>query len=336
MNNERHGARNAPIKPTLCAIHYALGEDRKCYREAVGCSSAVAKGIVPILPDLFGWGNYYRTEKDILDLGLTAGKKSLEESGIDRRAISAVLFCCVRFEKDEGDFAAMVSNLIRNLDISRAVPIGVTLNNCMSLLSAISLANCMVESGRYHSVLIISADKVRDESSRLSPFALLSDMAVSCVITRQTVPGFSVLACSILPSNVDDLEYNSISDELVYRQVAEELVLMSGVSLSEIRQFFGSNVFKPITLAKEGRLGIRPEQCYLDNVERKGHGFAGDTLISLMDYIRDNGVREGDKFALSTDAPNLRGSIFIEYRGSELSPLECGASSFHLSVDGDT
>ena len=298
---------------TIEALAYALGETERSYREVPNLADLLAFNNYPDTPELFGWGSYRKTEKDIFELGIESAAKSLAESTADRDEIDALFFCSTCFPGNEIRHIAFNARLLRDLAIPNAFPVGITLSNCVSLLHAVATAVKLVDSGVYRNILVITADKVYDEHSRMNNFALLSDSAASCVVTsKSAATGCSLLAESFRASD-DPIETNRGKDDSeLYRRVLHEVVTRGEVEVGDCTAVFTSNIFKPITKQKERKLGFRSSQIFLDNVPRYGHCFSADTLINLIDYSDGGTSGPDDIYMLSADAPNLRASILLK------------------------
>jgi 3-oxoacyl-[acyl-carrier-protein] synthase-3 len=183
---------------------------------------------------------------------------------------------------------------MKRLGVANAFPIGITLNNCTSFLSAISIAVNMVRSGGARNILIVTADKVYDETIRFNNFALLSDAAASCIVTARPVAGYHLAASSFRAAD-DPIETNhGRDDSALYQRVFEEVMSQANLTSEQVAQVFCSNIFRSITLIKERKLGFAKKQLFLSNVSKYGHCFSA-----------------GEHYVISADAPNLRASIVL-------------------------
>lgn len=299
-------------RPVIASLAYSLGESAHLYSHARNFHEMLKENGYPDRPEIFGWGKYRKTAGDIFDLGITSARKTITESGIPADEIDFVYFCSTCFPGDEIDYIRFNNKIIESLHLRNAFPIGVTLNNCTSFLSAISLAANMVRAGCYCNILVITADKVYDEATRFNNFALLSDAAASCIVTSRHTSGYELVADRFL-SSTDPINSNKGKDDSeLYKRVLAELIEKSDTELSKIRKVFCNNIFRPITQLKEMKLGFSREQIFLDNVEQHGHCFSADTVINLVDYGARFGINDGDRFMVSADAPNLRASMVLK------------------------
>jgi 3-oxoacyl-[acyl-carrier-protein] synthase-3 len=295
------------------ALSYALGETEHAYSDVPGYQEILASNGYPDQPALFGWGHYRKTAGDIFDLGIRSARQSLAASAISASDVDMLMFCTTCFPGDEISHIGSNIRLLKGLEIKRAFPVGLTLNNCTSFLGAIAMAGCMVRSGEYRNILIVTSDKVYDESIRFNNFALLSDAAASCIVTSRAVAGLQLLGSSFGASDSPIDTNRGKDDPDLYRRILDNVLRDAGSELEAVKRVFCSNIFRPVTQLKESRLGFARRQLYLDNVPQYGHCFSADTLINFIDYARTTPVEPGDRFLLAADAPNLRGNLMTEY-----------------------
>lgn len=294
------------------AIERAFGESERPYNEVVNFDDVLKANNYPNLPGLFGWGSYRKTESDIFDLGMAAATRTLAGSAISAKDIDFIYFCSTCFPGDEIEHIKYNAHMISELGTTNAFPVGITLNNCASFLSAITMACKMVESGAYNNILVITADKVYDETIRMNNFALLSDAAASCIVTNRPVAGYRVVADVFRTSDNPIFTNRGKDDSPLYLRVFNEIMEKSSAKPGDIKKVFCSNVFKSITLIKERKLGFAKEQLFLDNIPRYGHCFSADVFINLIEYEKRAPFAEGERFMFSVDAPNLRTSVLLE------------------------
>ena len=299
------------MQAVIEGIDCALGELRHPYHDVVNFEALLTEYGYPDSPALFGWGDYRKTEGDIFDLGIQSAARTLARCEVSPDEIDFVYFCSTCFPGDEIQHIGYNARVLNQLGLVNAFPIGITLNNCTSFLSAIVMAANVVSGGRYTNVLIITADKVYNESIRMNNFALLSDAAASCVVTSRDSDGYRLVA-DIFRASDDPMHSNHGRDDApLYRRVFNEIMEVAELRPEQIRQVFCSNIFRSVTMMKERKLGLSKSQIFLDNVARYGHCFSADNFINLIDYEKANPAAAGDHFMISADAPNLRASLML-------------------------
>lgn len=299
---------------TIDACSYVLGEIERPYQDVPDFKNMLGRYGYPDEPSVFGWGSYFKTEGDIFDLGIKSARQTLAASGVSADDVDFVMFCSTCFPGNEIEYINYNVRIQKSLELKKAFPIGITLNNCISFMSAIVMAQHLVLSGTYNNVLIITADKVYDESLRFNNFALLSDSAASCMVSRREVAGLQICSAGFGVSQ-DPMTSNHGKDEPeLYGRILQNVLADAATPLNEVSKVFCNNIFRPVTQLKEIRLGFSRRQLYLDNVARCGHCFSADTLINYLDYTRQTPPAEGEKFLFSVDAPNLRANMLVQYK----------------------
>jgi len=295
------------------SIAYEFGELKKPYTSVPNHKEIFESNNYPNMPELFGWGDYHKSKRDIFDLGITSAKRSLSQSLTKPNDIDAVFFCSTCFPGNEIDYISFNTRILRELNLSDAFLIGVTLNNCVSFLSSIMMACKLVECGTYKNILVITADKVYDENARLNNFALLSDSSASCIVSKSEASGYALISESFKSSDDPIDSYKGKDDPSLYLKVMGEVLTKADTNIENIQAVLSNNIFKPITQQKERKLGFSKAQLYQKNVLLHGHCFSADTLINLLDYSQDKDINNGALFMLSSDAPNLRASLVLKF-----------------------
>lgn len=300
--------------PVITAIECELGETIYPYHEAANFAETLAQHRIPNKPTSYGWGTFRRTERSVIELAVASAKKTLETARVDPLSVGMVVFCCIEIPGNKYDHDNYVRALLGELGTLNAVPIGLTFNNCLTLLSALTLASSAVATGTVRRALVISSDRVADEKERMRQYALFSDAAVSCLIDAQCTNGFQILNQSFKYDKTNHSSRQDIMQQALHSAVASELFGGTSVDVQSLKQVFAINLFRPITLMKETQGGIRQDQIFLNNVEKIGHCNAADPLINLRTYCQEIAPASGDTFMLCADAPSLRAAMLIVAR----------------------
>jgi 3-oxoacyl-[acyl-carrier-protein] synthase-3 len=301
--------------PTIHSIHYIMGEQEHTYQEALSFNKLIKERKIFNDPNIFGWGNYYSTESSPLDLGIATAKKTLMLSERPTDIIDTVLFCSTRFSPSDSGREILYSDLLNKLQIPRAFPIGLTLNGCTNLISAIDIAYALLSRDSCNNILIISADKIANEETRFSNYALFSDAAVSFVLSKENVNGGFKVVDIALCADLQSTDNNSpTNDEPLYKRCIDRIMSKNNFRLADVKKLFPSNIFSPITSTKEMRAGIKKNQLFLDNVPKLGHCFSADPIINLHSFSKINILTDKDYFLLSADSVGLRGLALLQYQ----------------------
>jgi len=295
----------------ISSIAYELGEHVHEYNEAENFTTVMSEHRIPDMPELMGFGHYRKTSQDILSLAISSAKKTLSKAELSGSKVDVVLFCSTNFGVIEGDGREYVYQLCKQLNLTRAYPMGITLNNCTAFLSAIKMAEAMLNSDHYENILVVTADKVYDESQRCIHYGIFSDAAASCIVSNNIRNGYPIVSTNFRSDYRLIADSQGLNDDELYADVQRGLLQSPSYAISEIKKAFTSNIFVPITRAKESRAGLTDEQLYFDNVADKGHCFSADALINLDDYTTQNADTDQSPYLLSADADGLRVSLLV-------------------------
>lgn len=145
-----------------------------------GMGRALAKEVYT-----FGGETRYRLGdgETLLDLMEQAALKALDEAGKTMGEVDCIVCgTATPLQAIPCNGALVHERMARGLDIP-AMDINTT---CTSFLSALDVMSCMIEAGRYETVLILSGDTA---SAALNPdqqesYELFSDGAAACVLTK--------------------------------------------------------------------------------------------------------------------------------------------------------
>src|SRR5919204_6990026 len=133
------------------SIRYRLGETERHYRDVPTFAEMTTRHSMPDLPDLFGWGSYFTTQASIDDLAVDVAACTLASSAVARDDIDVVFMCSANFRQAG---SAVYQRVLSRLGLTRAFPIGVTLNDCTMLLSTLEMARALVTGGDDNNPLI--------------------------------------------------------------------------------------------------------------------------------------------------------------------------------------
>jgi 3-oxoacyl-[acyl-carrier-protein] synthase III len=293
----------------LTGPQYVLGEIEEDHTTVVNLAERMAQFRIPPRPEFWGWGNVRRTERGVASMAVESGSATLRTAAVDPASLDALLLCSTSFPEGTGNHGLFVQSVLSGLGLNDVDFFGITLNSCANLLAGIQVADAMVASRRYRRVLVVTSDRVTDETARMEKFALFSDGAASCLVTADP-GGFEVVSCAAA-HNVPELDWsNEISSNLA-RRVNERLLKSAGVNLEDVAGLMHTNIFKPIIVLKEMQAGFGAEQLCTDNVARVGHCFAADPLINLVDRTISGEVQDGRHYLLASSVPGLRIGVLL-------------------------
>ncbi|MGB8843141.1 MAG: 3-oxoacyl-[acyl-carrier-protein] synthase III C-terminal domain-containing protein [Aliidongia sp.] len=289
----------------LHGCHYVLGEDERQVAQIPGLAGFVVKNQMIDDPALWGWGRYRVSALSAAELVAETARRSLAEFGDRRPPVDAVILCTTRVPADVDRHADIVGRLLENLGLRHAIPYGVTLNRCATLLAGFSLAEALIRSGRHRAILLAAGDTIAADDQRLRSFAVFSDGAASCVVSAGEDGEYELLGTAAAVDAGTMRSNGEISADLA-RQASSQLLAQAGVGFRDIQRLAHNNLFKPIVDMKEQQAGFRRDQLYLDNIARIGHVFACDPMINLIDLARGGSVAPGGLLMLGSSVSGAR------------------------------
>jgi 3-oxoacyl-[acyl-carrier-protein] synthase-3 len=287
------------IRAYLTAPRYVLGEIEMDHTDIPGfAEGAEQRGMRP-RPELWGWGKVHRTERSVAELMVEVGKQIVDCADVD-----LMILCSTRFPGDARTHGGFVETVLAGVGLDCAF-FGLTLNRCTNLIAGLSVAETFVRAGRYRTVLVITADRIADEATRLESFALFSDGAAGCLVTA-TECEYEILG-SATAQSAGKLEWhNEISADLA-RQVNETLLVPHGLGPRDVTGLLHNNLYLPIVVMKELQAGFTRAQLDTGNTARVGHCFAADPLINLVDRRTEPGAY----YLLAASVPGSRAAMLL-------------------------
>jgi 3-oxoacyl-[acyl-carrier-protein] synthase III len=300
------------INPRLGAVSYVLGEREHRYQDIEEFSQIAARYQMIEDARLWGWGSFWKSERPAVELSLEAARRTLKVSGISPEDIDALILCATEFPAGIAAHAAYCGRFVRDLGLREDLfLVGVTLNRCTTLLSALSLAHGLVKGGQRRAILVISGDRISSECDRFQKFALFSDGASSCIVAAGDLDGYAILGTA---SAVDARSMDpdgEISAKLACR-VNERLLSQVRIAQADIKVALHNNLFLPIVKMKEHQAGFVSRQLFLENINAKGHCFGSDPLINLADYAAKGLTKRRDHLMLVSSVPGVRFGVLLQ------------------------
>ncbi|QSB06884.1 hypothetical protein [Natronoglycomyces albus] len=295
----------------ISAIAYVLGEEDLSYEDIPNWEQSAQLHNMAPLPELWGWGRLRRTNRDIADLAVQTGEQSLKEAGIEAADIDSLYLCCTAFPSSLAQQRDLIDSIQSRLGLDHADVTGVTLGRCTNALVALRAATAAVAAGMSRTALVITADRITNETERFVNFAIFSDGAASCVVTEAPVAaGYTVVAAAASHDSTGD---DHISAQLAI-DVNDTIYRASGIDTSAIAGLSHNNIYAPIVALKERQAGFTEDQLYTDNITRIGHCFAADPLINLADRERNAAIESDGHYLLAASVPGSRVAILTRRR----------------------
>nr|WP_297863865.1 3-oxoacyl-[acyl-carrier-protein] synthase III C-terminal domain-containing protein [uncultured Acetatifactor sp.] len=283
----------------------------------------------------FDGGTRYRlrTGETLLDLAEEAAEKALAEAGMGMEDVDCIVCAMATPLQAIPCNAALVhERMAKGMHIP-AMDINTT---CTSFISALDVMSCMIEAGRYGTVLILSGDTA---SAALNPgqkesYELFSDGAAACVLvkaepgeasgilyTRQCTwsegahdteirgGGGLLHTFSLTEENREDY-YFDMKGIQILRLCArklpgfvEECLREAGVAREEIQAVVPHQASKALDVIMP-RLGFR-KGTYINRVSAYGNMVSASVPFALCEAIQEEKIRRGDLVLLMGTAAGL-------------------------------
>lgn len=297
----------------LTAVRYKLGEQAESFSNAEGYGTIQ----MPHKPALWGWGEFRRTDLSIPELCAGTAKQTIAGFQFGPSEIDCVILCA-GFSEDNRISPDSIPHMLSGLGVVNASVISIASDGCDAMLSAISIADAMVEQGKFGSVLVVTANKATSRQLRFQRYGIFSDAASSCVVTKRPTVGFDIVGSALVADQGNASTEPNFGSELACRTNG---ILFSGinVAIQNVAQVFCNNIYLPVLTLKELEAGFTPDQIFTENVSRIGHCYASDALINLQDYCTKRNVRLGEYMVLAADAPGTRVSVLLQTRQASFS-----------------
>jgi 3-oxoacyl-[acyl-carrier-protein] synthase III len=299
----------------LRGASYVLGEREVGYADIENLPELAAR--FGLMPDarLWGWGTIRTTGRDLADLAADSGRATLLAAG--EESADALVFCSTRIPGSADDYGTFLARVLTGAALGDIACYGQNLNRCANLLAGLDVAAAFVRGGRYRRVLVITADAVAEDGPSMSPFALFSDAAASCLVTADpgstgTGTGSYELLGYATAQDVTAMDPASQISADLARRVNDLLLAPPGLKVGDVTALMHLNLFKPLLVMKERQAGFREEQLYLDNIPRIGHCFAADPLISLADRAALGQLGVGHYCLLAVSVPGARTGVLLK------------------------
>ena len=283
----------------------------------------------------FGGETRYRLlpGETLLDLAEIAAKRALEQAGKEIGDMDCIVCAMATPLQAIPCNAALVhERMAKGLDIP-AMDINTT---CTSFISALDAMSCMVEAGRYETVLILSGDTA---SAALNPgqqesYELFSDGAAACVLTKAEPEETSEVlyscqrtwsegahdteirgGCGLRPAfslnegNKADY-YFDMKGIKILRLCAKKLpgfvedcFKEAGIRRDELKLVIPHQASKALDVIMP-RLGF-VEGTYVNKVSKYGNMVSASVPYALCEAIQEGEVRRGDLVLLMGTAAGL-------------------------------
>lgn len=246
------------------------------------------------------------------DLAKGAVRKLLRSAAVAPGEIDTLIYASAIPEERphrrgglSGLFRYPATALQYEFQMTRANVIGLAQAGCVSFLSSIRLASCLLASEpAIRRVLCVSADALPKGFRREVLYNLISDGAAAALVQRHASSNRIVSHTQVTKGYFWDPQNKG--DEIVAsyfataRHVIQETLDKAQLDMSKIAMVVPHNVNRKSWDILRGLVNIPRERFFGRNIARKGHTIAADNAINLCDAVKEGKVKRGDYLMLFT------------------------------------
>jgi len=299
-------------KVYLHAPRYVLGEVEIDHTRIANLSARAEEYRLALSAELWGWGSVFRTGRSIQTMAVDSASATLRGAGMEPSSIDALIVCSTWVPGPAAEHGRFVGDILTGTGLGDIAFYGMNLNRCVNVLAALDVASSLVAAGRYHRILVVTADRAADEADRVASYALFSDGAASCVVSADPEgPDSYQLICCATAQDTGSLDPSSEISADLARRVNDRLLAPLDMKLGDVSGLMHANIFKPLVVMKERQAGFSAEQIYTDNIVRVGHCFSADPLVNLVDRAALGHVQPYHHYLLAASVPGSRIGVLL-------------------------
>lgn len=282
----------------LSSIYASLGEICKAHHEIPEFKNKLDELNMPDNQSFWGWGEYYTTRGNVFSLAESSIKQCLSKSRATNK-IDYIFICSSNFENSFNDNTEKLNAMLFNVGISNIPVVGVTLTGCINIMTALVMAEGLLNSNVAKNILIVSADRLSDERLRLSQFCLFSDAAIAFILSKEIKSGIRLIETKTGVTTQTPNNNHSVlkHDTESIRSNLDGFLKKNSLSIDNIDLFIVPNFYPPILRVFLNSVGIPWRRCYKGYGANTSHFFSCDQFISINEYIQGE-VRSGENIVI--------------------------------------
>ena len=268
-----------------------------------------------------GLDQYSKSKVSAMDMAKRSILNTLQKTNISREDIDALVYASYSFEDSGFYLHRHIGNLIDELGLENAYPIGTFLSGCGNLHTAIRIAKNLIKSQECKNILVVTTDVVSKNISRIVQpnISVLSDAAASFILTScQTEGEFEVLSnnqhmnakISHINPEFEPLEYLEKVMEGIKQTCAKSLIKVKKESKNSA-QIITNNYNISVSKTICDVLDFNFEQNYSKNISRFAHASAADNVINLCDFSTNQSFLTDELVLLLGTGPSTWGCTVL-------------------------
>ena len=232
--------------------------------------------------------------------------KTLSETNIPPDQIDVLIYVAESSRREEITNSTKVIQLLKNLKLNNAYPIGLYLSSCANILMGVQIAHTLIKSGEAKNIMLVATDKPDQQTNSriMNPeVGVRSDAAVSALVSSEPV-GYKFLGTKnkknkMALSGCDPLDF-SIQKLQDIRHTSNELLNNLNLKSKDFSMALVNNYAAQSATLLE-TCGFKANIGYLKNIEKYSHCIAGDTFMALKDVEKT--VSRNQKIFVMADGP---------------------------------
>jgi 3-oxoacyl-[acyl-carrier-protein] synthase III len=281
--------------------------------EAVELEELHLRGLLETPPERlrqFGFARAYLSNRPGEETALSAAHRLMEQSRVRPSDIAAIFYAGAIPQSHAAGGCASgnpfnypVALLQYELELERAMAIGISQVGCMGLNSAIALArDFLISNGDAEHVLCVSADVLPGGVKREILYNVISDGACAVLVSRGSERNRLLYRRQVTKGYYWDSVAKKNEIIAAYFPTAQRLIRSTlegaGVTKDDIRWIIPHNVSRRSWEILLDLVELPMERLFAGNIPRIGHVIAADNWINLRDMMERNLLRSGDKLLL--------------------------------------
>ncbi|MBM0106543.1 hypothetical protein JM946_17580 [Steroidobacter sp. S1-65] len=296
----------------LHSLSFELGNTQREVLSIDGVEGQFKRAGLPANTKMLGCRYFYEARQPLEEMISATMSRTLADAALDASEIDAFVFASARHTAESLD-RSFVQRLLQKHGLQRAMPLAVSLQECLSLLTAIDVATRSLQDEDMRSALVVCFDVTPSDDDRVAPYGVLSDAASSCIVSK----GRSGLQILGYASGYDWQGATGTDDFNVRTRLGQSVLKKSlqraGLQPQQLSKVFSTNFFEPISKVYAAALSLK--QVYTRTAASYGHCACSDPIINMLDYLHSNPAASGEHFMLQSYAPGFMAMLPLRATG---------------------
>ena len=294
------------------ALSFELGSTQREVLSINDVEVQFKRAGLPANTKMLGCRYFYEARQPLEEMISATMTRTLANAALDASEIDAFVFASARHTQASLD-RSFVQRLLQDHGLKRAMPLAVSLQECLSMLTAIDVATRSLQDEDMRNALVVCFDVTPSGDARVQPYGVLSDAASSCILSKSE-GGLQVLGYASGyewqgATGADDFNVRNRLGQSVLRKSLQR----AGLQQHQVSRVFSTNFFEPISKVYAAALSLN--QVYTRTAASYGHCACSDPIINMLDYLQSNPAASGEHFMLQSYAPGFMAMLPLRATG---------------------